>query len=69
MAHESCQYCGKTIFGDTSVLNKLLQEHIQREHEQGYRRADSWNKCSYCGGRGKDTNGITCKNCDGSGIR
>lgn len=66
--HTDCPYCGRTIDGDSSNLNRLLQEHIQREHTQGYRRSDSWNKCHYCDGRGKDVWGITCSHCNGSGI-
>ena len=66
--HTDCPYCGKTIVGGSSELNRLLQEHIKREHEQGYRRIDSWGKCHYCDGRGKDVWGRTCKHCNGSGI-
>ena len=66
--HETCPHCGKVIEGDGSNLRRLLAEHIERYHNQGYRRSDSWSKCHYCGGRGKDSWGITCPHCNGSGI-
>lgn len=66
--HETCPYCGKVIVADSSDLNRLLQAHIQTEHEQGYRRSDSWRTCPYCGGRGKDVYGIICHHCKGSGM-
>ena len=68
MAHETCLKCGQVIYGDSSVLGKLMAEHDRRMHEQGWRRASSWGKCCYCDGRGKDVYGITCKYCNGSGI-
>lgn len=69
MAHSDCPHCGKTIYSDdSSKLYRLMQEHIQREHTQGYRRSDSWRKCHCCGGTGKDVYGIPCKYCDGSGV-
>ena len=66
--HLNCPHCSFVADGDSSVVNKILQQHIKREHEQGYRPLSSWGNCRYCGGRGKDTNGITCKYCNGSGI-
>ena len=66
--HIDCPYCGKTIDADSSVINKKLQEHLQRAHAQSHRRSDSWKKCSYCDGRGKTVFGTTCEHCSGSGI-
>lgn len=66
--HETCPHCGKVIVGESYELKRLMQAHIKAEHEQGYRRLDSWGKCHYCNGRGKDVWGITCKYCNGSGI-
>ena len=65
---DTCKVCGKSFYGDSGEVPKLISAHVKREHEQGYRRVDSWQKCHYCGGRGKDTNGITCSYCNGSGI-
>ncbi|MBQ3470215.1 hypothetical protein IJH23_00675 [Candidatus Saccharibacteria bacterium] len=66
--HITCRTCGKVIMGDSSEINRKLEEHMEREHRQGYRRQDSWRKCSWCRGTGKDTSGIPCLNCHGSGI-
>lgn len=68
MQHETCPHCGAVICGESYELNRLLQEHIRKNHEQGYRRLDSWNKCSYCNGLGKDIWGTTCPHCRGSGV-
>ena len=67
--HETCPHCGKVIVGESYEINAKMQRHIQMAHEQGYRRVDSWHKCPYCDGRGKDVYGITCIHCRGSGIR
>lgn len=66
--HTDCPYCGKTIDADSGSLDRLLREHIQRNHEQGYRRSDSWHTCRSCAGRGKDVWGRICPTCNGSGI-
>lgn len=69
MAHETCPYCSFVAENiNSSVMQKILADHIRREHEQGWRRASSWGACKHCNGRGKDVYGITCKYCNGSGI-
>ncbi|MBR3248871.1 hypothetical protein IKF89_02465 [Candidatus Saccharibacteria bacterium] len=68
MAHETCPHCGYVAYGDSSEIGKMLAQHIEREHNQGYRASSSWGKCGYCNGRGKDVWGIPCSYCNGSGI-
>ena len=67
MAHKTCPYCTFVAYGDSSEITRKLNEHIRREHEQGYRRSDSWNTCHRCNGTGKFC-GATCSSCNGSGI-
>ena len=66
--HETCPHCGAVIIGDSSNIGRLYREHIERMHNQGYRRSDSWNKCSACNGTGKDPWGLLCMRCKGSGV-
>lgn len=67
MAHINCPHCSFVAYGDSSEITRKMNEHIRREHEQSYRRSDSWLKCGRCNGTGKFC-GLKCPNCDGSGV-
>lgn len=68
MAHETCPQCGHVVYGDSSEIGRMMKEHVEREHNQGYRASSSWSKCGVCGGTGKNTWGGDCSNCGGSGV-
>ncbi|MBQ9017923.1 hypothetical protein IJ118_02585 [Candidatus Saccharibacteria bacterium] len=68
MAQTTCPKCGKVLVGDLYDLPRLLDRHEEMEHRQGFRGSSSWNKCSACGGTGRDAYRLPCKICRGSGM-
>lgn len=66
--HKDCPHCSFVAVGDSSVVDRILKEHIEKTHTQGYRPSSSWHKCSVCSGSGKNTWGGPCSNCNGSGV-